>query len=275
MTVRALDQTPVSAVIDCFIAAFQGYYVPMPSDPKYYKKRWIEQAIRFDLSFGLFDEEDTLIAFILHTLDWRGEACYAYNAGTGVLPLYRGKGLVKKLYEAALPKLKESEAVGIYLEVITKNEKAIGLYQSIGFEKTRQLDCMEGPINDPNPLPIMLRRIDWTRIPWEQVDQSTAAWSHHEKALNGEIAQFYQVLIKKSIPKKVGYFIITPNHKYLYQIGTKNDTDEQWQAVISGLAYQSDHLKAINVDHSTKGTAFLKAAGLKHYISQYEMRWMF
>ena len=275
MTIRSLEDVPLSEIIDCFIHAFEGYFVPMPNDSAYYKKRWNEQEIRFDLSFGSFNKEGHLVAFVLHALDWRTDAWYVYNAGTGVLPDYRGKKLVKQIYDHALPLLKKAQAKGVYLEVITENIKAIKLYEGIGFQNIRTLDCLQGELNQKVKLPILLQRIPWSRIPWDKIDQSTAAWGHHQNALNGEIAQFYRVLIQKKSPKKAGYFIISPDQQYLYQIGAKDNREKHWQAVMEGLAFQTKELRAINVDAAMPTASFLTAAGLETYIRQYEMKWTF
>lgn len=275
MTIRSLTETPQSEIIDCFINAFEGYYVPMPADPAYYQKRWTEQEIRFDLSFGCFDEHNQLVAFVLHALDYRSDAWYAYNAGTGVLAKHRGQGLIRQVYDFALPKLKKVEAKGVYLEVITENIKAIKLYERIGFQNTRTLDCLRGNLEKEPSNPILLQRIPWSRVPWERIDQSTAAWGHHQKALNSETAQFYHVLVQKKSPKKMGYFIISPDQQYLYQIGVQKDDESYWEAVVEGLAFQSQKLRAINVDNRTKASSFLSAAGLEVYLQQYEMLWTF
>lgn len=275
MTIRSLAETPISEIIDCFINAFEGYFVPMPTDPAYYQKRWVEQEIRFDLSFGCFDAQNQLIAFALHALDYRSDAWYAYNAGTGVLKDYRGQGLIRQVYDFALPALKKAAAQGVYLEVITENDKAIKLYERIGFQTTRTLNCLRGDLHKEPTMPILLQRIPWSRVPWERIDQSTAAWGHHQRALNGETAQFYHVLVQKKSPKKMGYFIISPDQQYLYQIGVQKEAETYWEAVVEGLAFQSQKLRAINVDHRTQATAFLSAAGLKVHLSQYEMLWSF
>ncbi|GAB5555339.1 MAG: hypothetical protein Sapg2KO_49300 [Saprospiraceae bacterium] len=275
MTIRSLKDTPQSEIIDCFINAFEGYFVPMPTDPAYYQKRWTEQEILFDLSFGCFDEQNQLIAFVLHALDYRSGAWYAYNAGTGVLAKHRGQGLIKQVYDFALPILKKAEAKGVYLEVITENTKAVKLYERIGFQNKRTLDCLRGTLEKEPSNPILLQRIPWARVPWERIDQSTAAWGHHQKALNGETAQFYHVLVQKKSPKKMGYFIISPDQQYLYQIGVQKDDESYWEAVVEGLAFQSQKLRAINVDNRTKASSFLSAAGLEVYLQQYEMLWTF
>ncbi len=60
--------------------------------------------------------------------------------GFGVLPEYRGKGYGREILCLALDILKEKQVENIFLEVATENKKALGLYESCGFEEISVMD---------------------------------------------------------------------------------------------------------------------------------------
>lgn len=60
--------------------------------------------------------------------------------GLGVLPEYRGKGYGRGILARAIEKLQESGSEEVMLQVEAKNENALNLYKSCGFEITSTMD---------------------------------------------------------------------------------------------------------------------------------------
>ncbi|MBU3144034.1 GNAT family N-acetyltransferase [Clostridium sp. CF012] len=60
--------------------------------------------------------------------------------GFGVLPEYRGKGYGREVLCLAMDILKKKQVDNIFLEVATENKKALGLYESCGFEEISVMD---------------------------------------------------------------------------------------------------------------------------------------
>jgi len=60
--------------------------------------------------------------------------------GFGVLPDYRGNGYGREILCLALDILKKKQVDNILLEVATENKKALGLYESCGFEEISVMD---------------------------------------------------------------------------------------------------------------------------------------
>ncbi|MBZ9622548.1 GNAT family N-acetyltransferase [Clostridium sp. FP2] len=60
--------------------------------------------------------------------------------GFGVIPEYRGKGYGREILCLALDILKKKQVDNIFLEVATENKKALGLYESCGFEEISVMD---------------------------------------------------------------------------------------------------------------------------------------
>ena len=146
MIVQSLGNTNTDEIIDCFLMAFENYFVKMPTDRDYYKQRWKSSGVRLDLSYGMFDN-NKLVGFIINAIDKRQGQLIAYNAGTGVVPEYRGKKIVKSIYEYAISELIKNGVSKCVLEVINANRYAIKSYESIGFKICKYYKCFNGTIS--------------------------------------------------------------------------------------------------------------------------------
>ena len=88
-----------------------------------------------------------LILASITGIDNREGVPTAYNAGTGIIPAFRGQGIVGEMYEMLLPRLKAMGIRQSILEVICQNERAIKAYEKAGFQhegRKRQADFQEG-----------------------------------------------------------------------------------------------------------------------------------
>ena len=140
MEIRPLTETPLETTVECLTRAFSDYFVQMPADPIYWRKRWKGARVDYRASFGAFEKEQ-LVGFMIHGLDFRNGLYTAFNTGTGVVPAFRGQRLVGKMYETALPQLENRGIRACSLEVIQENEKAVKAYQKVGFSIVRELKC--------------------------------------------------------------------------------------------------------------------------------------
>jgi ribosomal protein S18 acetylase RimI-like enzyme len=145
MKIKDLASTSFDEVISCFLSAFEGYFVKLPEDKNYWKKRFENARVDWELSYGMFDGEK-LVGYIINAVDKHLNSLTAYNTGTGVLAEYRGRGIVDSLYEHALPLLKQHGIEKCLLEVICENKRAIKVYERIGFTTTRTLCTYTGSI---------------------------------------------------------------------------------------------------------------------------------
>lgn len=84
---------------------------------------------------------DRLVGFTLIGIDTVEDDLTAYDAGTGIVPDFRGKGLAKAMFDHALPILRSRGVTRFLLKVLQSNEPAIKAYQKSGFEIVRELKC--------------------------------------------------------------------------------------------------------------------------------------
>jgi len=269
LIVKKLENIGFETVIDCFLKSFKNYFVEMPTDVNYYKQRWKIAKVDFNLSYGMFDDEK-LIGFIINAVDKRNGTKIAFNTGTGVLPEYRGKRIVKSIYDYAIPDLKMNGITKCSLEVITDNIKAIKSYQSIGFEICKTFECYKGDINLTTIEKGKLNKVNYNTFDWNNLpNQDLYSWDFQSETIkNGEYS-YYQV-IKDNFPES--YFVINPKNGYLAQFEVLKENKGSWNRLFNGVKKISETIKVINIDNRlNKKIEFINSIGLSNTVNQYEM----
>jgi len=267
MEIKPLNHVSFSKIMTCFLKAFENYYVPMPTTHAYYKKRWAAAKVDYELSFGAFDKKE-LVGFILHAVDEREGNKIAFNTGTGVIPAYRGKKLVKTIYEFALPILKANGINQSKLEVITANKAAIRAYERIGFQIDRTFNCYNGPFEIPVKFNVKLNEkalkdIDLTSL----VHSATYSWDNQNASLQMNAHCYFEVIEDS---KAIGYFIIDTSSNYIVQWEAESNS---WLKLMAGIHQISGAVKINNVDtRLNEKIAVLKQIKIPLVINQYEMQ---
>ena len=269
MNVRTLDTIPFEAIINCFTAAFKDYFVEMPSDPAYYRERWKAAKVRYEMSYGMFDGA-RLAGFIMNGIDRRHGHLTAFNAGTGVLPEYRGKKIVKSIYEQALPHLKKNGITQCALEVIQDNAIAIKAYQSIGFTISRRYKCFSGEINTETHEPFEVKEVSHRELDWERLPRREFyPWEHHKNSVTAGNYRYFYVMQNQN-PQ--AYCILKPENGYVAQFDVLNEKKTSWSVLFTGIKQLSPVVKMNNIDERLGDKLrYIREAGLVNTIDQYEM----
>jgi ribosomal protein S18 acetylase RimI-like enzyme len=133
---RTLDKAGVHAA---FTEAFADYAMTSSGlTEERLLLRMEKNAVDYGLSVGAYDG-GRIVGFTLIGVDSWGGAVTAYDAGTGIVPAFRGQGLARRMFDHVLPVLRERGVERFSLEVLQQNEPAIRAYRKSGFEITRQL----------------------------------------------------------------------------------------------------------------------------------------
>jgi ribosomal protein S18 acetylase RimI-like enzyme len=227
-------------------------------------------------------DDKRLVGFTLIGIDKIDSMLTAYDAGTGIVPDFRGQGLAKRMFDHALPEMKARGVKRFLLEVLQSNEPAIKAYQKSGFEIARELKCYVAETtllmkltNSPGIVvrPIdaatfeeLVSEADWTpsfenrftahlAIP----DHVTFIGAFDEDECIGSIAYcselnwLLSLLVKRSHRRRgVGKVLLKHLAATMPEAATK--------------------LPALNIDGDDKGMqAFFGTIGFSHLIDQYEM----
>ncbi|HEY1115773.1 MAG TPA: GNAT family N-acetyltransferase [Chitinophagaceae bacterium] len=277
MRFQSLSSVSLAELTQTFNEAFSDYFVPLRLSEEAMAVKLRSESIDLRYSIGAF-EESQLKGFILHGIDtWSGQKA-VYNAGTGVVPAYRGQGLTRQLYGAIVPLLKAEGMVQHQLEVIEQNAPAIRVYEKVGFTRTRSLSCFKGRVEGVvNP---ELSLVEVT-IPDFQAYKGywsfTPTWQNDTPAI--QLAQdVHKIVELRKDGERIAYAIIAPASGRVKQYAVH----PQYRRKGYGLqlfqylcqANEGRDVILINVDDSdTASQDFFKSIGFQRFLGLWEMRY--
>lgn len=269
MVVRHLGDTDFKTIMECFLSAFDNYFVKMPTDHNFYVARWNAAGVRFDLSYGMFDN-NKLVGFIINAIDERQGELTAYNSGTGVIPDYRGKRIVKIIYDYAIPDLIENGITKCLLEVITDNVKAIKSYEGIGFKICKHYKCFSGAISVEAQNKYTLKEMSFDAVNWDTMpNQELYSWDNQYSSLAKGNYKYFQVLVNNEVQS---FFAVNPENGYIAQLEILNGVPSSWTTLFSAIESLQKKIRINNIDDRlTDKIKAVETAGLKNTVDQYEM----
>lgn len=143
VSIRSLSGVSLDVITNAFNQAFADYLVPMHITVAQLQLKMKQEQIDLEWSAGAF-AGDELIGFVLHGNRNSSGNKLLYNAGTGVMPAWRGRQLTERMYGWVTHRAVAAGFHSISLEVITGNEKALHIYANIGFRKQRTFNIWKG-----------------------------------------------------------------------------------------------------------------------------------
>lgn len=269
MLVKNLGEIDFELIMDCFLKSFKDYFVEMPTNINYYKNRWKVSKVNYNLSYGMF-VEGNLVGFILNAIDEREGELIAFNTGTGVIPKYRGKRILKSIYEYALSDLKKKGITKCSLEVISQNSIAIKSYQGIGFKICKTYKCYKGEINISNDTHQTPNKIEYAQLNWRTLaNQNLYSWDNHYSIIKNGNYDYYQL---RKGGKLEGYFVIDPSNGYVAQFEVIQSSYKNWRQLFSAIKNVSSSIKINNIDGRLSDKMnYVHLFGLVNTVNQYEM----
>lgn len=272
MQFNFLDKTPIEEIVNCLLAAFADYSVPMPEQVAYWEDRFRIARVDYSLSPAVFDEAGKLVAFIINAVDVNEHGQkVAYNTGTGVIPTYRGRQLVDQMYTFATPALKAAAIDLLQLEMISTNDRARRVYERIGFEVSRDLKCYHGDLP-------ALALSEHSSLELQEIacyfdshhPEYPYSWDNSQQSIltAGNKYKAYQ-LVSKADGQLLGKFIIDPKAAYLTQLET---TAEHWPDLFAAIGKLTPKVKINNIDSRRADLIrALEKIGIPNVINQVEM----
>lgn len=269
MEIKNLKDTSLSDIVQAITTSFADYFVQLSSDVTYWEKRFEAARVDYGLSFGMF-ENGQLIGFIINGIDKLGNVKTAFNSGTGVMASSRGHKIIDQLYTHAVPYFKETGITQCTLEVIRQNERAIHVYERIGFHVSKDLKCYKGTLTVTDP-EVTVQQVSFSQLAdTAKVYDQFYSWDNTTAAItaSGGRYQCYQVFKGTD---NIGYFILNPVTNHLIQF--EATAPNSMKPLLSGIATVAPEIKINNVDGTrTEVIASLQEAGLDNFIDQYEMQ---
>jgi len=280
MRYRFLKPDDLPAVHATFAKAFADYFVEFTLSADQFQNHLSDNGVRLELSVGAFDGAE-MVGLLLNGVDsWQGQLA-AYDAGTGVIPSHRGRGIAGQMLRYAIPTLRAKGVGQCLLEVIRENEAAIRAYRKLGFTETRALECVSLPANRVLPQAahssLRIRPIaqpDWTYLQtfWDW----QPAWQNSVASI-GRMRRQKMVLGAFDGHACLGYGVILPESGRISQLAVAKS--QRGQGIATQLLHAfreqagpGSSLSMINIEGTASDTlAFFAARGFERTISQFEM----
>ncbi len=278
---RFLSSDDFAALHAALLEAFSDYIIPFQLTEAQFRNQIAVNAVDISRSVGAFAAGGRMVGFTLNGFGlWNGKST-AYDAGTGVLPDFRGKGIARRIFEFMTPVLKQNGVEQILLEVITKNDRAVRLYRRLGFEETRRLllfeqqkafDCR----NSKNRFAAReIGEPDWQLLKsfWD----GNTCWQNSIEATKRCLTEKIVVGAFGDREKCVGYGIVFPKSGSIAQIAVDKNYRRKGVASLilkemQAAAGEDKPLRIANVDDNLKSTVgFLKNRNFGETLSQFEM----
>ncbi|MFK7924602.1 MAG: GNAT family N-acetyltransferase [Bacteroidia bacterium] len=272
MQIKPLAGCDFSLLTACFNEAFSDYFVPFNVDETYLKDRWAAAGVDYRLSRGAYIGE-RLVGFIMIALaDWDGELSH-YNAGTGVIPDFRGQGIVGEMYAPLFAELQDRSVRQGLLEVIVQNERAIKAYQKNGYQIERRLSCFKGdfPVTTAAQNAAIKRSVrpDWEAYPkispfvWTWDSQTRTAQNYGDAVECWEYREHEQLL---------AFAIYHRASKRLVQWGEAFGTAGVLNLLLRQILSGESEVRINNIDASaTAEIQRMTDLGISPTVDQYEM----
>lgn len=133
MEIKRLSQCTLEEATTAWNRGFEGYYFDATSTPDRFAARLGMEGLSTQLSVVAFLEGEPvgLVLSGVRTIDGQK---VAWNGGTGVATAHRKQGVGRKMMEAVLQIYREEGIDIATLEAVSQNEKAIALYQQMGYQ---------------------------------------------------------------------------------------------------------------------------------------------
>lgn len=276
---RFLSPDDFSALHAALLEAFSDYIVPFQLTEAQFENHIAVNAVDIKNSVGAFTADGKMVGFTLNGFgSWNGKPT-VYDAGTGVVPAFRGRGIGARIFEFMTPALKQAGSEQILLEVITKNEKAVQLYERLGFTETRKLLVLEQqkPFECDLKSDFIIREIaatDWSLLKtfWD----GNTSWQNSIEALERGLTQ--KIVLGAFLDETlIGYGIVFPKSGSIAQLAV--DKNYRRSGIASMLLSEmrktvekDKPLRIANVDENLKcAVDFLKNRNFSETVSQFEM----
>lgn len=275
MHIRQLTKQDSPDLLNAINGAFADYIEPFQLNATQLEFKMTSENILPEWSVGVY-EADRLIAFIMHGVRTSDGKIVLYNAGTGVLPEYRGQGLVGKMYHYLQPYFEENQVHQLVLEVIENNESAIRAYEKDGFVIHRKLLCFSGELQTIPHLstataikPLQ----DFLYQDFQSFWDITPSW---QSAIPSMLVEKPIALGAFMDAKLVGYVLFSPVKKRIYQLAVAAEYRRRGigTQILAEVQKQmsNEKIEINNLDESAESLKlFLEKQGLINDINQFEM----
>jgi ribosomal protein S18 acetylase RimI-like enzyme len=279
---KLLDQTFIGEIHKTWKAAFAEYQVDMSYltlEKMIHRTRM--DRVDFTCSAGAFDGQK-MVGFLNIGIDQWKNHLYAWDAGTGVIPDYRGRGIAGQLFDFVVPHLKKRGVEKFSLEVIQENHSAVSAYEKAGFIITGDFNCYRGKTGDliireihvPDLIVKPIKKTDLKRydtfFDWE------ITWEYNLSAIEN-ISGEMEILGAFLNNQCVGVMVFDPVMEWIFLLAVDKLHRQRgigtslMASLVNKIKENTSLMKFHNLKPGHPINDFLQKLGFEIYCRQYEM----
>lgn len=261
---QPLNEISLQQLATCFNSAFSDYEQPIRFTSDSLKHYLASSGVDLSLSYGAFCG-DRPVAFILNSVGLYNGRRVVFDAGTGVVPEHRSRGVFSGLLAYAVEQLRHHDVKSYYLEVLQSNNHAVSIYSKKGFAVCREYSVLtaSGPSHNPDADVAAVAYGDFAAF---TTRFSVAPSFEHTAYIIDQNPQLYEVLYLHDR----AYCIFAKRNGEINQLHY-NDPDGLKQ-VLSALIDRYPSAMAKNIDCGCPDVIqVLKELGFVEITKQYEM----
>ncbi|KQX65852.1 GNAT family N-acetyltransferase [Paenibacillus sp. Root444D2] len=142
MIFKKMSELSADDMVSLWNKGFEGYFINSTLNLDKFLSRTVNEELSLEHSLVVYENSEP-IGFVMNGFRVIEGKKVAWNGGTGIAAEHRGKGIGKKLMERNLQLYREQGVDIALLEALIQNEAAKKLYQSVGYDITEQLICLQ------------------------------------------------------------------------------------------------------------------------------------
>lgn len=271
MRYKALSQVQTEEILECINRAFSDYLQPVHFTEDTLQRFFKASDINKSLSFCAYSD-NTMAGFILNSSNIYNGEQVVFDAGTGVIPGFRGQGIFTSLYAYTEHELYRHGVKKYYLEVLQQNVRAKSLYERNGFSVVRKFSVMQltkssGKSNDQRIQVVRLAEFDFSNVSALILVKPSYEHSYNIIMKNSDL---YRVAYLESDSRITAFCVYDVNGGRLIELGYYNIPD--LKEVVKYIACSYETVIAKNIDESyCPLIEMMLSIGFKQIASQYEM----
>ena len=266
-----IEGLPLAELAECLNLAFSDYYLPVRLNES--ALAGICKASRVDekLSFAAFQGEQ-MVGALLHSRGiYRGKTVL-FDVAAGVIPEHRGKKVFTNLFSFAEQEARRQGVEACCLEVLQQNEKAIALYQKVGFSICREFVVLR--VDDSCALSLASRPVEFTNyepFPFQREAGGyypLPSYEHSDDVIRHNPELYGVAFVKREVAP--AYCVYAKADGRIIQMGCQNIED--LEAILRNLLMRYGAVTAKNIDAGERAILELFGRlGFKEVARQFEM----
>lgn len=268
---KSLKNISYVEIVKCFNLAFSDYYLPIKLTAQQLKTHFEMSGVDMNLSYGAF-VENQMIGFIFNSSNIYNGQKSVFDAGTGVIPEYRGNKVFTNLFKFTEQELKKLQIEKYYLEVLQQNDKAISSYKKQGFTVRREFSILNASSYNKVIVNTEVKYMDFNDFDLNKISHCNCVKPSYEHSSNVlKIKQnFYRVAYILDNNRICAFSIFAKEDGHIVQLGY---TDiNQLKLVIKHLLSKFSNITVKNIDVIyLEVLELLHSIGFKDVCKQFEM----